>query len=248
MSKLSRREFMTSAVASAAVISTEGILEATEARATNKLGDMPLRQLGKTGLNVSILGFGTFRLMEALPCDVHRLVNYYLDSGGNFIDTAMAYGDVEHKLGPVIRHRRDDCIITSKAFDRSKAGALKSLEKSLSDLKTDHVDIFYIHSLENLDELNTILAEDGALAGLEDARRQGKIRFIGVSGHKPEVLVKAVQSYPFDVVMQVMNYYDYFNYPLTYESLIPLCQKKGVGLVAMKSLAGGLLYRNANFE
>lgn len=245
MAGLTRRQFITG-TAAGMVIAMKGSAVGLEASRPKKPGGIPRRVLGKTGLDVSILVFGTFRSMEALPSDVHRMVNYYLDAGGNIIDTARGYGDVEHKLSPVMRCRRSECILGTKTFERKKAGAAQGLDISLTNLQTDYVDIFYIHELTNETELEAILGRDGALAAFEEARERGKIRFIGVSGHKPEVLLKAVQSYPFDVVMIPMNYYDYFNYPLTYEQFIPHCRKKGVGIIAMKPLAGGLLYRNSD--
>jgi predicted aldo/keto reductase-like oxidoreductase len=206
---------------------------------------IPRRELGKTGLDASILAFGTFCTMEALPSDVHRMLDYYLDAGGNVIDTAPVYGDAERKAGSAVRRRRGGLILATKTFDRTKAGAAKSLDASLTNLQTDYADLFFVHSLENDAELQAILARNGALSAFEKAREQGKVRFIGVSGHKPEVLPEAIRSYPFDAVMQVVNYYDYFNYPLTYEQLLPCCHEKGIGVIGMKPLAGGLLHRSS---
>ena len=205
---------------------------------------MPLRPLGKTGENVSILTFGGFHLIEALPADCDRMLNYYLDQGGNFIETARSYGDSEVKIGRTMKSRRSDCFLSTKTVERTKAGAAAEIDESLKRLNTDHLDNLFMHGVASEEELQTIMAPDGALAAAEEAREKGKLRFISVTSHNPEVLLKCLQSYPFDAMMEWMNYYDYFNFPLIYQQIIPYCLEKGIGIMAMKPVGDGLLYRN----
>lgn len=242
MTRITRRELLALAAAGAASV-------AVEASGAGKKGDMneagiPRRLLGKTGESVSILAFGGFHLIEALPQDAERMLNYYLDAGGNFIETAISYGDSEDKIGRVMKTRRDECFLSTKTHRRTRKQASEDIDTSLKRLQTDHVDNLFIHNVRKQEDFDAIFAPDGAIAAAEDAKKAGKVRFISVTSHSPEMLLRLLQTYPFDNVMEWMNYYDYFNFPLIYEKIIPHCIKNGVGLIAMKPIADGLLYRN----
>jgi len=215
-----------------------------EGNLSSTICDIPRRGLGKTEEKLSILGFGGFHLIEALPCDAERMLNYYLDSGGNFIETAVSYGNSEVKIGRVMKYRRDECFLSTKTHLRSAAEVAASIDTSLSNLQTDHVDNLFMHGVGTRDALDAILAPDGALAAAEKARDKGKVRYISITGHNPEILYAALQSYPFDAVMEWMNYYDYFNFPIIYDKIIPYCLENGIGLIAMKPIGDGLLYRS----
>ncbi len=208
-------------------------------------GELPRRELGSTGEELAIVGFGGFHLLEVSPAEARRLLNFYLDAGGNFIETAAAYGggDSERKIGQVMKERRDECFLSTKTHLRDRRGAARSIDRSLENLQTDHVDNLFMHNVSSREDLDRIMSDDGALRAAEQARRDGKVRFISITGHSPQVLLKAVQSYPFDAVMEWINYYDYFNFPVVYEQIIPACVERGTGLIAMKPVADGLLYR-----
>jgi predicted aldo/keto reductase-like oxidoreductase len=208
-------------------------------------GELPRRPLGKTGEKLTILGFGGFHLLEVSGNQAAELLNFYLDAGGNFIETATAYGDgdSERKIGQVMRRRRDECFLSTKVYWRTRKEAAESIERSLRHLNTDRLDNLFMHCVSSDQELATIMSDDGALRAAEDARRAGKVRYISITSHLPEVLLKAVRAYPFDAIMEYINYYDYFNFPLIYEAVIPACVERGIGVICMKPLADGLLYR-----
>lgn len=209
---------------------------------------MQYRTLGRTGLKASILGIGGFHLVEISPADAHTLLNCYLDRGGNYIETAAQYGDgnSELKVGAVMAKRRDDCILVTKLHVRQRAEAAAMFAESLRRLQTDHVDALFMHHVQTMDDLDRILAPDGALRAAEAARAAGQVRFIGISNHgHPELLIRALQAYPFDMIMTNLNYFDRFNFPLIEEGLLPLALEKGVGIVGMKAIADGLLYHSA---
>lgn len=243
MGKLTRREVL-KAAASTVAVSTLGIGGVDGGNKVINENSIPRRPLGKTGEDVSILTFGGFHLREVMPDESDRLLNFYLDSGGNFIETARGYGDSEKKIGRVMKSRRSDCFLSTKTGKRTAKEAMEDIEKSLANLQTDHLDSIFIHGLSNDDELKTILSPDGALAAFEKAREQGKVRFIAITSHNPEMLYKTVQSYPFDLIMEWMNYYDRFNFPLIYDKIIPFCLEKNIGLMAMKPVGDGFLYRS----
>lgn len=244
MKKITRRSFIALSAASVASIAAGSWADNIGGNMLGRNDDIPRRQLGKTGAAVSILAFGGFHLIEALPSDAERMLNTYLDEGGNFIETAISYGDSERKIGRVMKTRRDECFLSTKTHHRSKSEAAQDIDTSLANLQTDHVDNLFIHNVATQADLDAVLAPDGAIAAVEEARAKGKVRFISVTSHNPEILLKALQAYPFDAVMEWMNYYDYFNFPLIYDKIIPYCQKKNIGLIAMKPVGDGILYRN----
>jgi predicted aldo/keto reductase-like oxidoreductase len=208
---------------------------------------MQKRKLGNTGLELSIIGFGGFHLIEVPSNEASYLLNTYLDSGGNYIETAAQYGEglSEKKVGQALSGRREDFVLATKTKARTKEGALESLERSLKNLKTDHVDIFFMHEPQTIDESKQILAPGGAMEAVQVIREAGKASCVGISGHgRPSGLIHAVEHYPYDVLMTGFNYFDHFNFPQIEEELLPLCQERGTSVLGMKALADGYLYRN----
>lgn len=244
--RLSRRRFLTLTAASAAVGALNVPSATGIAKPVRKTNGMPMRKLGKTDDMLSILCFGGFHLCEAMPADAEHMLNYYLDQGGNFIETAVSYGngDSERKIGRVMKTRRSECFLSSKTHFRTKDEAASSIDTSLSNLQTDHLDNIFVHCLTTQDELDTVLGPNGAMEAILKAREAGKVRNISVSAHNPEILFKALQAYPFDAMLEWMNYYDYFNFPMIFDQIVPYCLNKGIGMIAMKPVADGLLYRS----
>jgi predicted aldo/keto reductase-like oxidoreductase len=209
---------------------------------------MEYRKFGTTGLKTSLLGFGGFHLLEIPVSDAEKLLNTYLDAGGNYIETAHSYGngESERKIARAVKHRRDDFILVSKIDARDKQGAVRELDAILHDLETDHLDILLMHAVGSMVELEKILSDSGACQAALEARKAGKIRFIGISMHGwPGTLIQALEHGGFDAVMMTANYYDRFNYPEIENKLLPLAQSKGAGSILMKPLADGFLYRSA---
>ncbi len=209
---------------------------------------MQKRAFGNTGLHTSILGFGGFHLLEIPVAEANYLLNRYLDAGGNYIETAASYGngESERKIGLCVADRRNEYILATKTGERSKEGALSSLERSLHNLRTDYVDLLIMHAVGTMEELEQILAPGGALEGVEEARREGKVRHIGISMHgQPDVLLRALKEYPFEAVMTTINYYDHFNFPEIQQELVPLAEEKGAAVILMKPVADGLLWRSS---
>ena len=208
---------------------------------------MEKRKFGSTGLETSILGFGGFHLLEIPLSEASYLLNRYLDAGGNYIETAASYGDgeSERKIGHSVAHRREDFILATKTTARTRIKCLESLEQSMKNLKTNYVDLFIMHAVGTMDDLETILGKGGALEGALEAKQQGKIRHIGISMHgQPDVLIRALKEYPFDAVMTTINYYDRFNFPEIEEVLVPLALDKNTAIILMKPVGDGLLYKS----
>ena len=209
---------------------------------------MEYRALGKTGLNVSILGFGGFHLLEIPVKEANKLLNAYLDAGGNYIETAANYGDgeSERKIGQSIHHRRGDFVLVSKIDKRDGASAATQIDQSLRNLRTDHLNGILMHAVASIKELDQILAPGGAYEAAEAARQAGKVGFIGISMHGwPGTLIEALRRDRFGAVMSTINYYDRCNYPEIENALLPLAQERGAGVILMKPVADGYLYRSS---
>jgi aryl-alcohol dehydrogenase-like predicted oxidoreductase len=208
---------------------------------------MQRRALGRTGLELSLLGFGGFHLVEVARREASWLLNTYLDRGGNYIETASQYGDgiSEQKIGEAVSHRRTEYVLATKTGKRTRAEAMASLERSLVNLRTDHVDLFFMHEPQSVKEAKAILAPGGAMEAFAEAKRAGKARFVAVSGHgRPSGLLYSVQNHAYDVLMTGFNYLDRFNFPQLEGELLALCQSRGTGVLGMKALADGYLHRD----
>jgi predicted aldo/keto reductase-like oxidoreductase len=207
---------------------------------------VPKREFGKTGEQVSILGLGGFHLLEVSDAEATGLINRYLDEGGNYIETAAEYGagESERKIGLVMAERRDECFLVTKCHNRDRKGAGKTIEESLRRLQTDHVDLLLLHHVLREEELEQIYSRGGAMHAFIEAKKSGKARYLGITGHgQPDVLIKALQEKPhLDALMTGFNFYDRFNFPGKEQRLIPLAKDKGVALIGMKAFADGLLW------
>lgn len=207
---------------------------------------LPKRELGNTGEQVSILGLGGFHLLEVSDAEATVLINRYLDEGGNYVETAAEYGagESERKIGLVMRERREECFLVTKCHIRDRKGAGKTIEESLRRLQTDHVDLLLLHHVLREEELEQIYSRGGAMEAFLAAKKSGKTRYLGITGHgRPDVLIKALEEKShLDAVMTGLNFYDRFNFPGKEQRLIPLARKKEVALIGMKAFADGLLW------
>ncbi len=209
------------------------------ARAADSAAPLPTRVLGRTGVNVTILGLGTAPIGEARtePKEAARIFGEVMDRGVTYIDTARIYGNAEEVLGTLMPGRRERLFLVTKVWTESGTEARKSLEESLLKLQVDHVDLVHIHHIggKNLDK---VLAEDGVLAELQRQKQAGKLRFIGMSGHaSPPRFLRMLETTQIDVVMAVMNYADRNIYDFE-GKVLPECRRQNVGVVAMKVYAG----------
>jgi len=237
---VSRREFLQTTLMAGAALGAATRLDAA-AQETAAASDKPLpkRVLGRTGVQVTILGLGTAPIGEARidAKEAERIFGEVMDSGVNYIDTARGYGIAEEVLGNLVPARRDKLFLVTKVWTDNAAEAEKSLTQSLRLLKVDHVDLVHIHHLggKNLDR---VLGKDGVLEYLLKQKEAGKLRFIGMSGHaNPWKYLKMLETKQIDVMMTVMNYADRNIYGFE-EKVLPECRKQNVGVVAMKVYAG----------
>lgn len=198
---------------------------------------MEKRILGRTGWAVSIIGFGAIKLPRVDLKECEALLNRALDGGINFIDTADCYGDSEEKIGRALRKRRKDFFLSTKVDERDGPGVRRKLERCLRRLRTDWIDLLFFHDVRG-GEYEKIFSA-GGLEELKKAQKEGKVSQIGISIHSSLSLMRrAIESGVFSVLMVAYSAIDEDR--LTAD-LLPLAASQGVGLVAMKPLAGGRL-------
>ena len=205
-------------------------------------GVLPKRPLGKTGVEVTILGLGgegilrTFgQEQESVPL-IHRAI----DLGITYFESARAYSGSESYYGMALKERRREIFLASKSHERTGDGALKHLEISLGTMKTDYLDLWMIHDVRTTKDLDMIFGPKGASKAFEAAKRNKLVRFVGISGHRnPTVLSRALDLFPFDTVLMPVNpaephYWSFL------QDVLPKAQGKGMGILGMKTLSRGV--------
>lgn len=194
-------------------------------------------RLGRTGLEVSRISLGGIPLTRPTPAEAERLLRVALDLGFNLIDTAIGYKDSEERIGRGIRGRRDQVIIATKTPARDGPTAIEHLEASLARLGTDYIDIWQLHGVTPAVEYEKVRAPGGALEAAEAARRAGKVRYIGLTSHSLETAIRATESGLFDTIQYQLNFIS----PEAADRLVGLAREHGVGYLAMKPFAGGMI-------
>jgi hypothetical protein len=208
---------------------------------------MPTRNLGKTGFKVGLFSLGGQAAIEqpdnakvAVP-----LLERALDLGVNYIDTSARYGGSERwserYIGEVMARRRSEAYLATKTHDRTRDGSLRLLEKSLALLRTDHVDLWQLHAMATMADVEKVCAKGGALEAFLQARDQKLVRHLGITGHTdPDVLAEALRRFPFDTILMAFNAADPHHLPFQ-KTLLPLAVEQGLGIIGMKIPARGRL-------
>ncbi len=196
---------------------------------------MEYNVLGKTGLNISRLGFGGIPIQRIEGKEVRPLMQRLLDHGVNYIDTARGYTVSEVYLGQALEGIRDKFILATKSMSRDKEHMAQDIETSLSNLHTDYIDLYQVHN-PNMQQFQQVLAPGGALEALKAAKAAGKIGHIGVTAHSLEVFAAALEQDWVETIMFPYNIVETQG-----EALMEKCREKQIGVVVMKPLAGGAL-------
>jgi aryl-alcohol dehydrogenase-like predicted oxidoreductase len=203
------------------------------------------RRLGRLGHDSTVLIFGAAALAEVDAAAADRGISLALDSGINHFDTAAGYGDSEVKLGRWMDRIRGDIFLATKTGDRTKEEAAASIRRSLERLRTDHVDLIQMHAVCDVDELDKVTAPDGSLQAAIEARDQGLVGAIGITGHgmeAPATHLEALRRFPFDTVLTPYNYRlaQFPEYRRDFEALSQEARAQDVGLMLIKAVARNL--------
>ena len=202
---------------------------------------MEKRPFGKTGVELPVLSLGCQRLVDEEGCSQDQAVailEQALKRGVWYFDTAPAYsnGESERRVGLVAARHRSDLWIATKVNETTRDGARRQLEASLERLQTDHVEEVRLHNVSSFDRLDTVMDKDGPLQALIEARDEGLVRFISISGHAdPQVLLEAIRRFPFDSALCPVSVLDHFVYSFA-EEFLPFALQKYMGIIGMKVL------------
>ena len=200
------------------------------------------RRLGKTGLDVTILGLGGEGILRTYGYgkEAFKLINKAIDLGINYFESARAYSGSESYYGQALRERRKDIFLTSKSHARDKKGALQHLQDTLRNMKTEYLDLWQIHDVRTYEEVQEIFGRRGALEAFVGAKEKGHVRFIGVTGHyDPFIIKRCIERYNFDTVLIPINPAEPAHKSFLKET-VPLATQKGMGIIGMKVYFRGL--------
>jgi len=236
---MDRRDFLKKGTTAAAGLAAAEGLGAPRAKAGD-VGEnakpIPRRKLGKTGEELSIVGFGGIVVMNNSQSFANNIVAEAVDRGINYFDVAPSYQDAQARLGPALEPYRHKVFLACKEEEWSKDGCLKLLDESLRLLRTDHVDLYQFHGLKKMAELDQILGPNGAMETFEAARKAGKVRFIGFSAHSVEVALAAMDRFNFDTVLFPINFV-LFSQANFGPQVIEKARSKQMGIMALKGMA-----------
>jgi aryl-alcohol dehydrogenase-like predicted oxidoreductase len=238
----SRREFLRASVAS---LLAAGFGAPAVAGQEESPQGIPTRPLGSTGQRVSIVGLGGYHIGTAEPNEAVSIMHEAIDEGMTFFDNSWDYhmGGSEEVVGKALAGggRRDKVFLMTKVCARDYQGVKQQLDDSLRRLRTDRIDLWQFHEI-NWDIDSKWLYDQGGLKAAEEARKAGKVRFIGFTGHRdPSHHLKMLGTpFPFDTVQMPINALD-AHYRSFQELVVPVCNKRKIGVIGMKALAGGLI-------
>ena len=197
-------------------------------------GKLPIRRLGRTELMVTAIGFGGIPIQRATRENAIATVRRAYGMGVNFFDTARGYTTSEEIIGTALDGT--DYLIATKSGQRSADGIRKDVDQSLANLRREQIDLYQLHGVNDDEQLAQVLAPAGALEGLRQARREGKIAHIGITGHRRETLIRAVQEC--DELATVQVPFNLVEDDIV-DTLLPLCAERDLGTIAMKPVGGG---------
>jgi aryl-alcohol dehydrogenase-like predicted oxidoreductase len=205
---------------------------------------IPIQPFGRTGHDSTRLLFGAAAIGNVSQEEADQTMELIRERGINHIDTAASYGDAELRLGPWMETHRGEFFLATKTGERTRAEAYNEIQRSLERLRTDHVDLIQLHNLVDEDEWRTAFSAGGVLEAVVEAKQDGLVRFIGVTGHGVTVArqhLRSLQEYPFDSVLLPYNFPMSRNarYMADFEELVAVCVDRGVAIQTIKAITRG---------
>jgi predicted aldo/keto reductase-like oxidoreductase len=202
------------------------------------------RTLGKIGHESSVVMFGAASLGNVTQAEADESIRYALEHGVNHFDTASSYGDAELRMGPMISQVRNDIFLATKTGMRTKAQAKEEIYRSLERMRVDSVDLLQLHAVGTLEELDKCTAQGGALEAAVEAKEEGIVKAIGITGHghqAPATHLEALKRFPFETVLLPLNYYMYSlpEYREAFDALMEEAEKQQAAVRAIKAIAKG---------
>jgi aryl-alcohol dehydrogenase-like predicted oxidoreductase len=209
---------------------------------------IPRRRLGRTGHEVTQFALGGEGVLRThgRVAEAVAVIQRALDQGVNYCDTAPAYAGSLDYYGAALGDRRGEVFLASKTHDRTRDGSLRLLDESLKRLRTDHLDLWQLHDLRTVQDLRAIFGRGGALEALVQARAEGRVRFLGITGHQdPAMLLEAMKQFDFDTVLVALNGADVHRLSFAH-TVLREAASRDMGVIGMKVYAAGMLVRAGN--
>ncbi|MDE0143518.1 MAG: aldo/keto reductase [Caldilineaceae bacterium] len=205
---------------------------------------IPQRTFGRTGHKSTVTLFGAAALGRVSQADADRTVELLLEYGVNHIDTAASYGDAEILLGPWLEKHRDRFFLATKTGEREYAPAKAQIRRSIERMRVDQIDLIQFHNLGHPDDWDTAMGENGALEAAREARDQGLVKYIGVTGHGLKIAAfhhRSLQAFDFDSILLPWNVQLKQNsqYAADFDRVVGLARERGIAVQTIKSLVRG---------
>ncbi|MGZ9224648.1 MAG: aldo/keto reductase [Anaerolineales bacterium] len=202
---------------------------------------METRRFGRTGHMSTVAIFGAAAFSQVSQEEADKAMELIVEAGVNHIDIARSYGEAELRVGPWMPRERGRFFLGSKTTQRTKEDAWKELQESLKRLQIEALDLYQIHAVTTMEELDAVTMKGGALEAFLDARREGLTQFIGITGHgvnAPQIYLEALRRFDFDSVLFPLNFVQMANpqYSEYARELIATCKAKDVGTMIIKSI------------
>ena len=202
---------------------------------------METRRFGRTGHMSTIAIFGAAAFWEISQQNADNVLEQIIEAGVNHIDVAPSYGQAEERIGPWMPRERNRFFLGCKTTERTKDGAWSELQRSLKRLQTETFDLYQLHAITTMEELDAVTMKGGALEAFVEARERGLTRFIGITGHgadAPQIYLEALRRFDFDSVLFPLNFVQMANpeYRKHAEELIATCKAKDVGTMIIKAI------------
>lgn len=210
---------------------------------------IPRRRLGKTDMEVTLLGLGGEGILRTFGHEkaAYHLINKAMDLGINYFESARAYSGSESYYGLALQERRKEIFLTSKSHGRDRETAMDHLQQTLANMKTDYLDLWQVHDVRTAEEVEEIFGPGGAMEAFREAKAEGLVRFIGVTGHHDPLITKrCMEIFDFDTVLIPVNPAEP-SYRSYVDTVIPAAVERGMGIVAMKTYFRGLAARLPGF-
>jgi predicted aldo/keto reductase-like oxidoreductase len=200
---------------------------------------MENRKLGKTEERLSIIGFGGLVVKNETSVSASRYVATAIDRGINYFDVAPEYGNAQEMLGPALRPFRDKVFLACKTHEMTRKGAENEFKDSLKKLNTDYFDLYQLHQVTTIEEVEKIMGPGGAFEFFIEAREKGHVRYLGFTAHSEEAAIALMDLYEFTSILFPLNWVLWFKDGFG-PAVIKKAEEKGIGILALKALAKGL--------
>lgn len=216
--------------------SLAGLTAAVGSTVVNAQTAMPMRPYGDTGIMLSCIGFGGIVVRDVEPEHAQEVVAKAVEQGINYFDVAPTYGNAEERLGPALEPFRDQVFLAEKTQKRDAEGAKQEMEESLEKLRTDHFDLYQLHALSEMEDVEEAFAKGGCMETFIKAREEGVVKYLGFSAHNDKVAIEAMNRFDFDSILFPFNFSTWHQGSFGPE-VMRVAQQKNVARLALKAMA-----------